>query len=284
MSGLRRDYNPYVILVKSKYLSRENAKSFVFRNYKDIFPLESTYIFHEHDDDLEISKLSAFYNISFSCDQIQSMMEEEQSSKLRDIVASTFSAFFSRQNIALVCFGVSLKEDEFDVRSLGHAIHLLRSEEYIKNLRQTLENQTIQIICKSLGFEIYRQMLFRHSNRKHSVTPCDEISQISMPFNVYGKMLFEATTYHLQDHMCSACTHDALSVKINSRHWREKVAKKLHKIIKEKQENIAGRFNDIFLETQAELKDVFTKLESYKKCCQPNSQTKCKYILNKTSC
>ena len=277
MSGLRRDYNPHIILVKSKYLSRENTKSFVFRNYIDKFPLESTYIFHEQDDDLEISKLSAFYNVSFSCDQIQSMIEEEQSSKLRDIVASTFSAFFSRQNIGRVCFDVSSKEDEFYVGSVEHDLHFFRAEEYIRNSRQNLENQTIQIICKSLGFEIYRQMLFGHSNRKHSVTPC-------MSFDVYGKMLFEATTYLLHDHMCSECTHDALSVKVNSSRWRKKIAKTLHKKIKEKQENIVGLFNDIFLETQTQLKDVFTKLDFFKKRCQPNSQTKCKCILNKTAC
>ena len=284
MSGFRRDYNPYVILVKSENLLRENAKSFVFRNYKDVFPLESTYIFHEHDDDLEIFKLSAFYNISFSCDQIQSMMEEEQSSKLRGIIDSKFSAFFSRQYIALNCFGVSLKKGEFDDGSVEDDTYFCSSEEYIKNPRQNLVIQTIQQICKSFGFEIYRQMLFGHFHRKHSVALCDEISKSSMPCDVYGKILFEATTYHLPDLLFSACANYASSENVKQGPWRKTVAKKLHKGIKKKRENIVRRFIDIFMETQAQLKDVLTKLEFIKKKCQPTSQTKCKHILNKTLC
>lgn len=249
---------------------KECAKSCVFREYRHVISLGNTFVQHEHDDESEFSKLSGFYSVSFVCDQIQSMMN---SLRLIETSLPFPSLFLTKQNICLLCFGVILNEGKSDAGSLESESYYCNSERSLNELRQNLELQTIQQMCRSPESDICRIDI----NLEYKSGPfCFDIRDL--PSDITENILFQVFKETLLKDIGKRDAKVELPVDVNSKEWRQNVAKTLFTLIIDRTKDIATRFKEICRETWEDLRDVCSNLEDYKKLCHQNSMSECKYI------
>nr|XP_022306055.1 uncharacterized protein LOC111112657 isoform X3 [Crassostrea virginica] len=254
----KRDYNPRVLLVKSKPELKEDAKRVVFRKYRDLIFMGNTFVQHETDDDLELSKLSAFYSVSFVCDQIQPMIKFH-----KVYIGKAIETFFSKTNISFVFFGVILKDGDIEVGSVAHESYFCNNEISVDLFRQNLELEAVRKICTAFGldFHLRNNALSRHIN----------LTETSLPFDIYGRILFQAVVSNLPHDADRLHAKVTMPVDVNSSDWRQEVAKALFTSIKGNICKIEERFEELCIETHNDLKRVCTQLELYKNRCHQNS-------------
>lgn len=221
------------------------------------------FVHHETDDDLELSKLSAFYSMSFVCDQIQSMIKSNIFIKAR-----AAEAFFTKANISFVSFCIILKDKGLDVGSVDHDSYFCNSEKSLNQLKENLELKTIQQICRAFGFESYL------SGTDLSKSFSSDVNHL--PFDIYGRILYKAVTDILTKDTDKLPAKVTMPTDVNSRDWRQKVADGLYTLIRRKISKIKDRFEEISLQTQNDLKHVCYQLEIYKNRCHQNSVYECK--------
>ena len=104
------------------------------------------FVQHETDDDLELSKLSAFYSVSFVCDQVQPMIKFNQVN-----IGKAIETFFSKKNISFVFFGVG----DIEVGSVAHESYFCNNEISVDLFRQNLELEAMRKICTAFGLDFY---------------------------------------------------------------------------------------------------------------------------------
>ena len=224
----------------------------------------NTFVQHETDDDLELSKLSAFYSVSFVCDQIQPMIKLKQ-----DYIRDAVKILFSETNISSVYSGVILKDGDIEVGSEDHEPYFCNNEISIDLFRQNLELEAIRKICTAFGFDFY----LRNNER-------GLITEPGLPFDIYGRILFQAVLANLLIDTDRIHAKVTMPVDVNSRDWRQEVAKALYTSIKGNICKIEERFRELCIETHNDLKRVCTQLELYKNRCHQNSIKECKYRIS----
>ena len=263
-----------MLLVKSKPELKEDAKSAVFQKYRDLILMGNTCVHHETDDDLELSKLSAFYSVSFVCDQIQSMLNFNLFNKVKtseefftkaNILnqVGTPEEFFTKANISFVSFCVLLKDEGLHVGSVDHDSYFCNSEKSLNQLKQNLELETIQQICRAFGYESYLS-----STDSSRTFPSDAIH---LPFDIDGRILFKAVTDILTKDTDKLPAKVTIHTDVNSRDWRQKVADGLYTLITGNMWKIKRRFDNIRRQTKNDLGRVRNQLEIYKNLCHHKS-------------
>lgn len=224
----------------------------------------NTFVHHETDDDLELSKLSAFYSVSFVCDQVQPMIKFIQFN-----IRKAIETFFSKTNISFVSFGVILKDGDIEVGSVAHESYFCNNEISVDLFRQNLELEAIRKICTAFGLDFILRNIAWSEPIKFSET--------RLPFDIYGKILFQAVMANLPKDTGMLHVKVTMPVDVNSRDWRQEVAEALFTSIKGNIYKIKERFEELCIETHNDLSRVCTQLELYKNRCHQNSIKDCKY-------
>ncbi|XP_078329133.1 uncharacterized protein LOC111112657 isoform X2 [Crassostrea virginica] len=288
ISKSKRDYNPRVLLVKSKPELKEDAKSVVFREYREFISMGNTFVQYETDDNLELSKLSAFYSVSFVCDQIQPMIKFNQvntgiqpmikfyqvnigkayqiqpMNKFNQVnIGEAIETFFSKTNISFVFFDVILKDGDIEVGSVAHESYFCNNETSVNLIRQNLELEAIRKICTAFGLDFHL--------RNNASSGSNNFTETSLPFNIYGRILFQAVLANLQNDADRLHAKVTMPVDVNSRDWRQEVAEALFSSIKSNIYKTEKRFKKICIETHKDLRRVCTELQQYKNRCYQNS-------------
>ena len=226
----------------------------------------NTFVQHETDDNLELSKLSAFYSVSFVCDQVQPMIKFNQVN-----IGKAIETFFSKTNISFVFFGVILKDGDIEVGSVAYESYFCNNEISVDLIRQNLELEAMRKICTAFGLDF-------HLRNNASSGPIN-FTETSLPFNIYGRILFQAVLANLPNDADRLHAKVTMPVDVNSRDWRQEVAEALFSSIKSNICKIEERFEELCIETHKDLRRVCTQLQLYQNRCHQNSIKECKYII-----
>lgn len=227
----------------------------------------NTFVQHETDDDLELSKLSAFCSVSFVCDQIQPMIKFHKVN-----IGEAIETFFSKTNISFVSFCVILKAGDIEVGSVPQKSYFCNCEKSVDLFRQNLELEAIHQICTAFGLDLQL--------RNNASSGPIYYNETSLPFHIYGRILFQAVLANLPKDTDRLHAKVTMPVNINSRDWRQDVAEALFSSIKGNICKIEERFEKLCIETHKDLKRVCTQLEMYKNRCHQNSIKECKYRIS----
>ena len=161
-----------------------------------------------------------------------------------------FPICFTLQTISFLCFGVILKDEKSDIGSLESAPYYCNSKESLNQLRQNLELQTIQKICKLPNIIVENGQL----------CPLD-LNDWDCHFDNTENILFKVLENFLKD----PYRPDAkvvLPVDVNSRKWRQDVAGALYTLFRDNDRDIYEDFWEMRSKTQKDLECVSSQLES----------------------
>ena len=250
----------------------------VFREYKDNFTLDYTFIHHVYDDNLEILKLSSFNTASTFLENGVYMTKITQLPNFRETILDELDATFSKKDLLDVCFRVHLKIDESDVGTVKHCSYSCNSKDNLVRLREMLVKETIQRICKSLGLAVRRTV------KSHR----DELFQTrfsyTMPSETYADIAKTAILNHVPCDFFgfgSKLPSESLPLQIdvNTVDWRTEVAGTLLNMIEEKKDDIVDTIVENCTNTEETLKDVSTLLTDFTEEHRPIQLIKSKPFL-----
>ena len=272
---LGKDYNPCIILVKcnNTSITVEDAKHVVLRRYKPFVSLGNAFIHHYEEDNVEVSKLSALYGLSFICDKLRAIKIPFE--VLHKTVSDLIDVFFSRKRILQFSLEMVFEEDMIDAESILFGSHYCNYELTFSRSRQILIQKTIQRLCELICFEIYRQekvgVMKYHGKFYSDVSiPCGKTSKL------FEKICFKAINTHLSDITSISRSKITLPIHVDHYEWRQEVAEEIYMFIRDKNKEIAGSFMEMYMNAVKDLDDVWMHLNDFKNLCRPKHMFDCK--------
>lgn len=252
----------------------------VFRTYKENFSFDYTFIHHDYDDNLEISKISVFDTASLFLEKNHFVILSTELPNFRGIILDELNANFSKGDVFHLCFDVFLKNDESDVGTVEHDSYICKSKTILGQIRQMLVKETIKKACKSFGLAIHRQVkcqlpdLFQ---RRFSNT---------IPSDIYASISMNAVANNFHCDICwpeSKLTSESLPIPIdvNSKEWRKGVAETLLSMFQDKKEVIVDRIVENCKNAEDVLQDVLTMVKDVAEKYRPMQLINSKHFKKK---
>ena len=229
--------------------------------FTDVKYPDNFFIHHEYDDYVAISKWSAFCKASFICDEIKSMTNWNRSSFLHDSILDVVS-MIPRSKIVRFCIKSAIKHIKVNFGRKGHG----HFETNISQLFQMPIEEAVEMTCKFLGLKLV-VILTSISDQ--------QFANKTAPFEIYGKMLLEAMKLH--DIYKWYATFDFKGIVLEGDYVQTmvKIGSHIHRLIKEKQDEIALTFMKLYCKTMEDLKNVSLTIEDFKDRCQPTNISEC---------
>lgn len=236
-----------------------------------LFRSKTLHLQHKHEDFDEIAKKSANAKVSLFQRTILYLVKRIPSENLPGIVLIAAHDSLIQSNVRNICDNEFIK----DVGTVNSNSYTCRFFTTVRRIKQTLVENTLRTICKSLGIEICKQIMW---HIVYKMNPMYffiyEHQKLGIPDTLIETFTVKMTSFLIS--ICNPILFETgsfirtfvFSVDVNSILWRQKVADAIYLMLSEHREDIVEKATLLVInmckKTAEDLKNLNKGLEKWK--------------------
>lgn len=278
------------ILIESDSLPVIETKLAVYKEFKQHVDSKNIFLQHVFEDYDEIVKLSALHKISWFSILVEKLSKSVPTDNIRDIVETAVNDSITQANVNYICFRVNIQDKLENIGTVYDAPYRCFSEFTVKRLKGNLVENTLKSLAETVGSkisaEISRHIISKVKRELEKDLIKLKIKLTEETFASLTLIVISAFTFVFSSWLGllvavgTILLTFAMSVDVNSRDWREKVADELYKKVSENESAILRRIlpeiERLCENTSTDLRSVVENVRTFRQKIQIVNQKSCK--------
>lgn len=227
-----------VIWIYSKSVNVVDAKLAVFINYESYLKTDTIFLQHVFDNAENVIKFGAYQKVKSLEKILDSCSESVPIDGLRIILQAAIDKVLSKDSMREFCFEIFLRDNDVNVGTAACTSYSCGSMKIVRQIQEQLVDLALKEAAKTLGLEICRGILKQIESKTNTKLEgyCSHLKFVFVDdyFATNTVAIVNDVLSQLFRFIISLGTLNmtyALSVDVNSKDWRGKVADEISNTI-----------------------------------------------------